>query len=223
MGLTIHYILSTRRRLNLDAIKKWLAPLRARAIVLEFEHVGEWMEIGPDYPGAYHWPRGARKAADLLPPVEGWMFHATPGDGVETVRMGLCRFAGIPGWRLESFCKTQYASRHGWEHFLKCHRGVTELLRAAESLGIQVKAEDEGKLWETGSHRVLRRNLEEYDQCIAAFCGALTDADESGTGVVSPISDHPQFERLEAEGLAGRGAEIAGAVRLVKRMAASRR
>ena len=217
MGLTIHYKLCTRRRLNLAGIKELLAPLRAKASALDFESVGEWMEIGPEYPGAYHWPRGAKRAAEILPPVEGWMFHALPGDGAETVRMGLCRFAGVPGWRLQAFCKTQYASRHGWEHFLKCHRGVVELLWAAERQGIQVKADDEGKLWETGSHAVLRRNLAEYDECTAALGGALKDAaGAAGKAVEAPIFSYPQFERLEAEGVARHGDRIHKAVRLVK-------
>ena len=86
--------------------------------------------------------------------------------------VGLCRFAGAAGWRLEAFCKTQYASRHGWEHFLQCHRCVIKMLRAAKKLGLRVAVEDEGRLWETGSATALRRKLEEYDECIAAFCGA---------------------------------------------------
>ena len=219
MGLTIHYTIRTGRRLNLDGIRKLLAPLRAKAIALNFEEVGEWIEVGPDYP-AYHWPRGAKKFSDLLPPVEGWVFRATPGAGSESVRLGLCRFAGVPGWKMEAFCKTQYASRHGWEHFLKCHRGVIELLWAAEALGIKVKVEDEGGLWEAGSHKVLRRNLAEYDRSMAAFFGAVKDAAGAEANVVSPISEHPQFERLEAEGVALHGEKIARAAQLVKRLAA---
>ena len=221
MGLTIHYQLETRRKLDLAAVGKLVEKLRRKAMALGFEEVGELIAAGPQHAWIYYWPPGAKKTTDLIPAHDGWVFVATPGDGCESVRLGLCRFAGAAGWRMAAFCKTQYASRHGWEHFLKCHRGVIELLWAAEAMGLRVKVEDEGGLWETGSHAVLRRNLKEYDQCIAAFCGALKDADESGTNVVSPISNHPQFERLEAEGLANHSAKISQAVQLVKRLAGS--
>lgn len=220
MGLTIHYTLRTHRRLSLDGIKNLFAPVRAKASALNFEEVGEWIKVEPDFPGIYYWPPGAKKFSDLLPPVDGWVCHATPGDGSESVRLGLCRFAGVAGWRMEGFCKTQYASRHGWEHFLKCHRGVIELLWAAEALGLKVKVEDEGELWETGSHKVLRRNLREYDRSMAAFVGAVKDAAGPETNLVSPISEHPQFERLEAERVALHGEKMAKAAQLVKRMAA---
>src|ERR1039457_1529284 len=132
MGLTIQYIISTQRQLTLAGVKQLLAPLREKALALDFETVGEWLEVRPDYTWAFHWPRGVKKISDLLTPLEGWVFHATPGDGSESAQLGLCRYAGVNGWRLASFCKTQYASRHGWEHFLKCHRGVIKLLRTAE-------------------------------------------------------------------------------------------
>jgi len=219
MGLTIHYTFSTRRRLDLAGVKEFITPLHAKAIALGFETVGELIEVGPDYPGAFHWPRGAKKFSDLLPPLEGWIFHATPGDGSESVEVGLCRYAGVPGWRLRGFCKTQYASHHGWEHFLKCHRGVVELLWAAEDLGLRMKVQDESHLWETGSHKLLREKLGEYDRTMAAFGGALRDAaDESGLKIEGEIFSHPSFEHLEAEGMAAHGAKIFHAVEVVKRL-----
>lgn len=221
MGLTIHYTLTMRRRLYLEEVKALLTPLRAKARVLGFAEVGRWVRVGPDCAYIYHHPPGAKKTSDLLPPIEGWLFHATPGNGCESARIGLCRFAGVPGWRLESFCKTQYASRHGWEHFLKCHRGVVELLWEAERLGIKVQARDEGELWETGSHARLRRNLKEYDECVAALGGALKDADASGQAIRSPILDHPQFETLEAAGQVNHAAAVTQAVQLVKSLGAS--
>ena len=217
MGLTIHYKLLTHRRLTLADVKKITVALHAKAVALEFADVGEPMEVGPDYPGIYHIPPGCKRTSEVLPPLEGWVFHATPGDGSESVKLGLCRFAGVRGWRLHGFCKTQYASHHGWEHFLKCHRGVIELLRQAEKFGLRVKVEDEGELWKTGSPARLRRKLEEYDGAVAAFGGALKDA--LGDKVEGPIFQHPGFEHLEAAGAAAHGGQVAQAARLVKRFA----
>jgi hypothetical protein len=221
MGLTIQYTLSTQRRLTLAGVKQLLAPLREKAQSLAFETVGDWLEVGPDYTWACHIPRAAKTSADVLMPLEGWVFHAIPGDGSESAQLGLCRYAGVRGWRLRSYCKTQYASCHGWEHFLKCHRGVVELLWLAEELGLKVKAEDEGELWETGSHARLRRNLEAYDKSIAAFGGALKDAAGAvGMTVQSAIHNHPDFERLEAAGMATLGKQVDAAVRVVKHFVA---
>lgn len=217
MGLTINYTLSTRRRLKLAAVKELTEKLHAKAAALGFERVGDLMEVGPDYTWAFHWPRGVKKISDLLAPAEGWVFDAIPGDGCESAQIGLCRYEGVPGWRLRSYCKTQYASRHGWEHFLKCHRAVVELLWAAEDLGLGVSVDDAGNLWKTGSHKVLRQNLEQHDRCIAAFGGALKDLAESvGETIDAPIFDHPKFEHLEAAGITEHGAKIARAVRAVR-------
>ncbi|MEJ0088145.1 MAG: hypothetical protein WDM80_00075 [Limisphaerales bacterium] len=81
MGLTIHYKISTRRRLTLAAVRELIAPLHARAVKLGFAEVGELMEAGPDFPGAWHFPREAKTAADVLPPSAGWLFHASPRRG----------------------------------------------------------------------------------------------------------------------------------------------
>ena len=220
MGLTIHYKISTPRKLTLAAVKELITPLHAKAVKIGLAEVGELLEVGPDFPSAWHFPRGAKTAADVLPPSAGWLFCAHPGEGSEGVLMGLCRYEKVSGWRLQGFCKTQYASCNGWEHFLKCHRGVIELLWAAEDLGLRLKVHDEGELWETGSHARLRRKLNEYNQCVAAFGGALKDAaGAAGLTVQSEIHNHPDFERLEASGMAALGERIDSAVRVVKRLA----
>ena len=77
---------------------------------------------------------------------------------------------------------------------------MIELLRAAETARLQVKVEDEGKLWETGSESVLRNELERYDRLVAACAGTLKDAVGEGELVHGAIFDDPRFERLEAEG-----------------------
>jgi hypothetical protein len=220
MGLTIHYNLSTRRKLGSAGVKKLVASLHDQAAALEFDDPGTLFQVGPDYTWAFHWPPGARKMRDLLPPLDGWLFHATPGDGAESAQIGLCRYQGVPGWQLESFCKTQYASCRGWEHFFQCHRRVTALLRAAQALGLRVRVDDEGGYWKSGSAAALRRNLTEYDQATAAFGGALKDASaEQAGGIRSPIFEHPACEYLEAAGMAAQGEKVRQAVAGVQRLA----
>ena len=203
MGLTIAYSLSTRRRLPIADVRVLVARLHAKARSLGFAKLGKPFAVGPEYTWAYYWPRGVKRLSDLRPPAEGWIFDALPGDGCENASMGLCRYEGVAGWRLRSFCKTQYAARNGWEHFRDCHRRVIELLWAAEDLGLRVKVTDEGGLWDTGSEALLRRRIEEHDRAIAAFGGALKDAaGDRDHPIQGPIFEDPRFERLEAEGQA---------------------
>lgn len=219
MGLTISYTFSTRRKLTLAQVGQIVTRLQGEARWLGFAEVGERFRVGPDYPGAIHIPEGAKKFSDTLPPLRGWLFHATPGAGSESVTTGLCQYRGVPGWRLAGFCKTQYAGQHGWEHFLKCHRAVLHLLCLAETCGLRVEVQDEGGLWETGSLEVLRRNLADYDQCVAALGGALKDAAaETGGKIESPIFNHPQFEHLEARGMAAHGGKVKQAAQLVEHL-----
>ncbi len=221
MGLTIGYILSSRRPLRPTLARKIVVALRQKAVALDFAHVGKLEKVGPDYPGIYWKPPGAKRARDLIGASDGWVFHALPGDGSETVMMGLCRFPGRDGWWLESFCKTQYASRHGWEHFFKCHCAVIRLIRMASDFDLNVEVQDEGGLWETGSFSVLRKNLTEYEECIAAFGGALKDAAiAAGQTIDAPIFEHPQFEHLEAKGMAEHGGKVGQAVEVVKQLIA---
>lgn len=201
MGLTIHYNLSTLRRMNSDAVRAWAGQLRAAAVKTGAPDVGEVFEVGPDFTWAFHWPRSPRKISDVLPPQEGWLFNVNPGVDAEGFLCGLCRYEGVAGWRLRGFCKTQYAARHGWEHFRDCHRRVIELLWAAKELGLRVRVKDEGGLWEHGSEMTLRRRLAEYDRAVAGLGGMFKDAAESiGERVHGPIFDDMRFERLEAEG-----------------------
>jgi hypothetical protein len=219
MGLTIHYTISGRARLKLPRVQRIVSALRKKAVALGFERVTRLIRVGPDFPFAYWRPPGAKRSCDLVPPSEGWVFHATPGDGSESAMMGLCRFEGREGWWLESFCKTQYASRHGWEHFLKCHCAVIQLIEEAKRFGLNVEVEDEGGLWETGSVDGLRKTLDEYNGWIAALAGALKDAGASDARKIeAPIFDHPQFEHLEARGLAEHGEKVGQSVEIVKRL-----
>ena len=217
MGLTISYTLSTRRRLDLAGARKLVEQLRAAAVKTGAPEVGELFPVGPDFTWAYHHPPSAQTYRDLLPPLEGWLFMVDPGDGCESVRLGLCRYRGVPGWRLRAFCKTQYAMRHGWEHFRACHRRVVDVLRACEQEGLTVKVDDEGGYWTSGSEWVLFRKIGEYDRMIAGMAGALKDS-IGDPGIKAPITEDPCFERLEAEGRQGNEQWLAGAVETVKKV-----
>ena len=107
------------------------------------------------------------------------------------------------GWNFKSYCKTQYASEHGWEHFLRCHKMILSILKFWRQMGVTVEVSDEGGYWETGSEKKLRATLKSYNGLIAAVAGAFKDAsDTSGNGysIESPIFDRGDFERLEAQG-----------------------
>jgi hypothetical protein len=100
-------------------------------------------------------------------------------------------------------CKTQYASEHGWEHFLLCHKRIVSVLDFWRQLGVTVEVSDEGGYWETRCEKKLQSVLKNYDRLVAALAGACKDAAEnagSGRSVESPVFARKDFERLEAEG-----------------------
>jgi len=55
------------------------------------------------------------------------------------------------------------------------------------------------------------------NQTVATMAGALKDASRDGSpvSVVAPIFSHPQFERLEAEGVTRQGEKISAAARII--------
>lgn len=117
---------------------------------------------------------------------------------------GALRRTNLRGWRLRGFCKTQYASLQGWEHFLRCHTAVIDLLAGARRLGLAVEINDEGCYWPGRDLDALRQNLEQMNSAVAAAVGALKDCTEEAGGppLEAPILAHPQFELLEARGAA---------------------
>ena len=148
-------------------------------------------------------------------PLEHFMFRVAVGRGCEPLWLGLCRYPAevytvigdrktrLGGrWLFHGFSKTQYASLHGWDHFLRCHRAIIDLLVGWRQLGLTVRISDEGDYWPRRSERLLRRNLGEMNGAVAAAAGALKDlcGDIPGPPVQAPIFRHPQFERLEAQG-----------------------
>ncbi len=155
-------------------------------------------------------------------PLEGFLFTVNVGQDCEPLTLGLCRYpknishqgARVPtklggDWRFAGFSKTQYASLHGWEHFLRCHRAVVETLAEWRTLGVRVKLTDEGEYWPRRSVATLRRNVDNMNGLVAAMAGAIKDGDDGeGARVESPIFAHKDFERLEAAGEARAGAMI---------------
>lgn len=214
MGLTIYYQLKLARMdEGVDDLQARRAAGELRKLALKFKRQGRLDAVGklgfaPEHrrsavewrtrpvPGQPHTFTGVE-----VRPLAGHLFQAGVGRDCEPLLLGLCRY-DRGGWRLKSFSKTQYASLHGWEHFLRCHAAVVELLAGARELGLAVKISDEGGYWPHRSTTTLRRNLEEMNAAVAGAAGALKDwaEEQGGSPVQAPILAHPHFERLEAEG-----------------------
>lgn len=168
-------------------------------------------------------------------PVEGVIFPVIVGEGCEPLWLGLCRFPPwielqgkrLPthlgrGWSFRGACKTQYAGIQGWDHFVRCHTAVVDLLAGWRRLGVMVRMTDEGAYWPRRSLNALRRKLDEMNSVTAAVAGALRDAADDDAsepdGVQSPIFRHAHFERLEADGVARHGAKIKRVLKTIRDM-----
>ena len=227
MGVTIHFKLRAPPGTDKTRAKEIMTQLRECG--LRYGCAGRVDAVPPLAvdDGARRWGRTwhyapvpdrpkARYEAEVMP-EEGFVLFVRPGIDCETLALGLCRYpegvdmddgqnhrTGLGGWRWEGFCKTQYASLHGWEHFRRCHLAVLGLLEAARRLGCRVTVSDEGEYWPRRNEAALRQNVEQMNCAIAAAAGAMKDLDKAtgAAGVQSPIFAHPQFEHLEAEGAA---------------------
>jgi hypothetical protein len=213
MGLTIHYTLRAER-MTIAQVRKKLLRLWDYARSLDFS-VGELLELprqGEPFCDGEHAVKLAGDQWLFVRPERGAAFRVDPGRGSESATFGLARYpakvraerrmvsTGISGWSWQAFCKTQYASdpRHGGlENFLRCHLGVVALLDAAATLGLSPQVTDEGGYWEKRDRQALAQELGQWNECIAAFGGALKDAHGD---VQSPIFSFPNFEPLEARG-----------------------
>jgi len=152
-------------------------------------------------------------------------FRRSPSAFTETPKVP----TKLAGWHWSSFCKTQYASDPscgGIPNFLRCHISVITLLdRIAKIPGVRVRVDDEGKYGpstysddyqeahEAGRKPTYRRHkgryspaelakeVGEWNEMIAGFSGALSDAlAGSGMDLAAPIKDFADFERLEFRG-----------------------
>lgn len=230
MGLTIHYTLQAPPDTEAAPARAFVMRLRQRA--LEFKRrqrveavhplgddadalrwAEEWLFFPvPGHPNLQH--------QICITPEAGFLFPIEVGEDCEPLWLGLCRYpqsvrvegklrrTKLDGWRFARFCKTQYASLHGWPHFHRCHAAVTDLLAGARRLGLDVCINDEGDFWPGRDLEALQRNLNLMNGVVAATAGVLKDVDEAVHGrsaVESPIFRHAQFERLEAEGEAQAG------------------
>ena len=110
---------------------------------------------------------------------------------------------------------------HGWEHFLRCHRAVVDLLLGCQRAGMRVRISDEGSYWPGRRTAALGQILEEMNSVVAAAAGAFKDLDDGSIGsrVQSPIFAHARFERLEAEGAARGGLRLRRLVQAVNERA----
>ncbi len=225
MGLTVHYRIEAQPEAGAAEARHVVNEGRILAgrmsLRLALDEVGSlrWDEPALRAAACYRrFPIRGRKGAFVeaeVRPVEGFIFLAQVGKDCEPLWLGLCRYPSVVEtelgrrqtrlggrWQFSGFSKTQYASLHGWEHFLRCHRAIIDLLAGWRELGVAVRITDEGGYWPRRSERTLRRNLGEMNGAVAAAAGALKDQceDEGPRAVVAPIFGHPHFERLEAEG-----------------------
>jgi len=199
MGLTISYTLSARRKPPEAMLLQFAKRTAEFARKIGCEQV-----FGPHPGGPGHWklwklPDGSTTGEELSA-LEGWSVSVLPGEGCENADFGLCRYPGVKGWKLTSCCKTQYAARHGIEHFLACHRRVISLLDLWRDFGVKLDVCDEGEYWQTRSLDNLRQRVGMYDRLVAAVAGAMKDSTEEGTPLKAEIFNDARFERLEAEG-----------------------
>lgn len=216
MGLEIFYDLHAPASWNASKVRRVVEAARKHALTLGFAEVNEVIRNDPKHPRTMGVKRPP-KDADFVraEAIDGWFFRSWPGERCETAIFGLCKFPPRvsvgdrsvafgwgDGWHFHTWCKTQYAEMVSRAHFLKCHLGVIWVLDFFRSEGCRVAVRDGGDYWKSRRIERLIKRLEEMHARVAAVAGAFKDASEgSGGQVVSPIVEHPRFEKLEAEGL----------------------
>jgi hypothetical protein len=236
MGLTIHYKLIAPSGTGPERAHEFVSQLRRCAQGFEQRgRVGAVHPLGDDEE-SLRWARqwvfrrepnySLSEYAEVLP-LEGFIFPVSVGADCEPLWLGLCRYpltvmiggrrfrSELRGWRLHGFCKTQYASLHGWNYFRRCHTAVIDLLAAGRRMGMEIEINDEGEYWPGRDVRALRQNLDEMNGLVAGAAGALKDfcSDTGKPRVESPIFAHRDFERLEAEGAEQTGKALKAIIR----------
>lgn len=229
MGVTIHYSLRLETR---SAAKAARTVREMHAAAVRYATRCRLGAVGAVYPLAEavlhsrHWVLVRERDQTRMleaEPLVGWCFDVDIGEGCEPATFGLGSYPGFVadgvrrrrtglagGWRFRAFCKTQYAGQLGPEHLLHCHRAVIDLILLWKKTGVAVDISDEGEYWPSRDPSVLFQRTRALDQFVAALAGSLKDAAEEfgGPPVESPIFKYPQFERLEAEGVAEHGPMI---------------
>ncbi len=227
MGLTISFTLSVEKRLASAEVREMVERTGLYARKIGCTEVSAVLPVEADMPGTFwhvQYERQGERFVRSIPAKRGWVVNVWPGEGCESALFGLCQYprtTRVPalvstgagsGWNFKSYCKTQYASEHGWEHFLRCHKMILSILKFWRQMGVTVEVSDEGGYWETGSERKLRAALEGYNGLIAAVAGVFKDASDAtgkGYSVESPIFARGDFERLEAQGWQEFGKQLA--------------
>jgi len=226
MGLTIHYGLNTDLSKPKE-VRQLVEAVRQFALDLPFEHVGDIIEFtdADDQPqdetarwlriqseshvevGSFHY---------RVPSKHCIAFSTWPGQGCEAANFGFCKYPAFimvegkriatkrKGWTWQSFCKTQYASDPqlgGVQHFLRCHLGIIKILDFIKATELaQVEVSDEGGYFDQRDVKALVQEVGEWNEFIAAFTGEIKDA--VGPQLEAAITAFPNFEHLEARGLA---------------------
>lgn len=220
MGLTVHYTLRHPGPLSPDSAEALVRTAHRRAAALvrrrglaEIGAVDDVRALDFLARGTVFEKDGDDTYCHDVPVQCGWAFPVWPGQGCETVWLGLGYYpshirvggrrlrTGCGGWTWSSFCKTQYAHLHGPEHFLRCHRAVIDLVLIWQRLGCPVRINDEGDYWPTRDEARVLKEVGFLECAIAGLAGAAKDAaDARGGEIQAPIFAHPRFEHIEAEG-----------------------
>ena len=226
MGLTIHYGLTTDLSKPKD-VCQLVEAVRQFALDLPFESVSDIIEFtGDDAEPEDESARWLRIQSEShvevgtfhyrVPAKHCVAFSTWPGQGCEAANFGFCKYPAFinvegkrvstkrKGWSWSSFCKTQYASDPqlgGVQHFLRCHLGVIKILDFVKATGLaDVEVSDEGGYFDQRDVKALVQEVGEWNDFIAGFTGELKDA--IGPQLESAITSFPNFEHLEARGLA---------------------
>jgi hypothetical protein len=119
--------------------------------------------------------------------------------GAEQARFLLQLEDGV--WVGSDSPKTQYASlptHGGTPHFIKAHLQIIAVLDIGREMGVVVRVDDDGGYWEARDIKKLLECLRLNQAAVAQLFGMLKDA-FGGDQVESPITEHPDFERMEAQ------------------------
>lgn len=221
MGLTIHYKLSLAKNHSPDVVRELVERAAQYARKIGCAEAGKPLLPFQVPVFSELFVHVSKSCFGGVPARAGWLVEVWPGEGCECAHFGLCQYPRQApyklsnggtgwvstgyrrGWLFRGSCKTQYASEHGWEHFLRCHKMILSILKFWRQMGVTVEVNDEGGYWNTRSEKKLRAVLDGYNGLVAALAGAFKDAGEAGGkghSVESPIFARGDFERLEAQG-----------------------
>ena len=210
MGLTFHYEFRLPPSYSSAEIDGVIRQLKDRAQRLRFQEVtttyegvvdflpDDWRQFFNICVDVNSHAIGEEERPYSVDAITARGFLARPGKGTDAAAFGfmLRQFDddGSREWLWRGFCKTQYASVYGEQHFLDCHLRLVDMMEYAMQCGIDVFVVDEGQYWETRDREVLLAELDKSNRLIAGLAGRLYD---SPLSVEAVIFEHPDFEHLE--------------------------